>query len=536
MENKKHFGVMLDCSRNAVINIPTAKRYIDTLAKMGYNTLMLYTEDTYEVDGHPFFGYMRGRYSKEEMKELVAYGEEKGIELIPCIQTLAHLNQLMRWSEYQKIRDCDDILLAGADETYELIEAMFKTLRECYKTDIIHIGMDEAHNVGLGNYLKKNGMRDRFEILSEHLARVAALAEKYGFKPIMWSDMFFRLATGGSYYVATGSDGEHIVKEEVRKLVPDNVELIYWDYYHGEKEFYDKMIVAHKGFNKPVWFAGGAWMWTGFTPHNNLSILRTEAALKSCREQEVDNVFITCWGDNGGEASPFSVLPALFYSAEAYRGNFDMESIKSKFEEMFGIAFDDYMKLDLPSVLKEEHHNYALCFDKSMLYSDPFLGFQDNIAENYGDINAIYKGHRDSLNTLADNPQFGYLFKQAALHCDLLSVKFCLGKNTREAYLSRDREQIAKVIELFKEVDEKLESFYSEFRANWMYEKKPHGFDVQDVRLGGLKMRLRSCRERLEDYLSGKLERIDELEDTFVSRGVAGTENNQWATTYPNAL
>ena len=62
------FGVMIDCSRNAVMNVPTVKRFCDIIAKMGYNTLMLYTEDTYEVDNQPYFGYLRGRYSKEEIK------------------------------------------------------------------------------------------------------------------------------------------------------------------------------------------------------------------------------------------------------------------------------------------------------------------------------------------------------------------------------------------------------------------------------------------------------------------------------------
>ena len=55
-------GVMIDCSRNAVMSVPTLKRWIDITASLGYNMLMLYTEDTYEVDNQPYFGYLRGRY------------------------------------------------------------------------------------------------------------------------------------------------------------------------------------------------------------------------------------------------------------------------------------------------------------------------------------------------------------------------------------------------------------------------------------------------------------------------------------------
>jgi len=88
------FGVMIDMSRNAVMSVSGLKRFLALLKKMGYNMVMLYTEDTYEVDGEPYFGYMRGRYTKEEMKELDAFADSIGIRIIPCIQTLAHLNAL----------------------------------------------------------------------------------------------------------------------------------------------------------------------------------------------------------------------------------------------------------------------------------------------------------------------------------------------------------------------------------------------------------------------------------------------------------
>ena len=39
-------------------------------ALMGLNLVMLYTEDTYEVEGWPYFGYMRGRYSREELEAI----------------------------------------------------------------------------------------------------------------------------------------------------------------------------------------------------------------------------------------------------------------------------------------------------------------------------------------------------------------------------------------------------------------------------------------------------------------------------------
>ena len=84
----RYFGVMLDCSRNAVLNLESAKKLIDSLQKMGYNALELYAEDMYEVKDEPYFGYLRGRYSGRELKELDAYAAARGVELIPCIQKI----------------------------------------------------------------------------------------------------------------------------------------------------------------------------------------------------------------------------------------------------------------------------------------------------------------------------------------------------------------------------------------------------------------------------------------------------------------
>ena len=70
MDGYKYFGTMLDCSRNAVMKPEAVKKFIDYLAKMGYNMLELYTEDTYRPEGEPYFGYLRGGYTGAEIREI----------------------------------------------------------------------------------------------------------------------------------------------------------------------------------------------------------------------------------------------------------------------------------------------------------------------------------------------------------------------------------------------------------------------------------------------------------------------------------
>ena len=146
-------GLMLDCSRNAVFTVEKVKFLIRTLAKLGMNVLMLYTEDTYEVEGQPYFGAYRGKYTKDEIKELDAYASMFGVELVPCIQTLAHLHNALKWPGMDKIRDSADILQPEKKETYQFIEKLLSSVKENFSTNRVHLGMDEAVMLGLGNYL-----------------------------------------------------------------------------------------------------------------------------------------------------------------------------------------------------------------------------------------------------------------------------------------------------------------------------------------------------------------------------------------------
>lgn len=142
---------MLDCSRNAVMKPKRLKEFIQLIKKMGYNTLMLYTEDTYEIEDEPLFGYLRGRYTIEELQDIDSYCKDNGVELIPCIQTLAHLGLIFKFGHYASIRDCMDVLLVDEEKTYDLIDKMFQSLSKAFTSKRVHIGMDEAHWLGRGN-------------------------------------------------------------------------------------------------------------------------------------------------------------------------------------------------------------------------------------------------------------------------------------------------------------------------------------------------------------------------------------------------
>ncbi|MBR2634346.1 MAG: beta-N-acetylhexosaminidase [Clostridia bacterium] len=480
----RRFGVMLDMSRNAVMDLPALKEFAREIADMGYNTLLLYTEDTYCLPEEPYFGHGRGRYSQEDVREIVAFCEGLGLEVIPCIQTLAHLDAYLKWRHTAPITDTANILLAGSDRVYTLIRQMLRSIKASYKSPLVHIGMDEAHMLGLGKYLDQNGYQSRFEILSKHLKRVCEIAKEEGLEPNIWSDMFFRLGNSGVY----SSDHPRLDPEEIGEL-PEGLALTYWDYYSTKKARYRAMFRAHKKLGGNLWFAGGIWTWKGFAPDNRHSVATCLAGLAVAAEEGVENAFVTLWGDNGGECSRFAALPALFVCAETVRGERDRSRIRRKFKERYGISYESFLNLDLKITQKTVANP-----EKYLLYNDPFLGLLDSTLS--GGESERYARFARCLSRHGKHPRFGLLFRSQAALAKTLSHKAELGARTRAAYQSGDKKAAAALLAEYDRAIRSLERFAELFCALWLSENRPQGLEVQETRLGGALFRLKSCRRR----------------------------------------
>lgn len=519
------FGVMADISRNAVLQPEAIRRLIRLSALMGYSFVGLYMEDTICLPGEPYFGYQRGAMTPAELKELDRYAASLGLELRPYVQTLAHLNQIMRYQRYDEIRDTEDILLAGDERTYQLLDRLLGTVSECFTTRKVNIGMDEAALVGAGKYLDRNGYQPRIQVLQKHLQRVLGICETYHLQPQMWSDMFFNLAYGSYDQAAAGAQAR------CKPEIPPQVELGFWDYYHVGKERYKTMLQKHKQMAGKVVFAGGAWKWSGFTPCNAFSIETGRDALNACIEEQVESVVITAWGDNGAEASIFSVLPVLYADAALAWGN---PGEKDGFAVLTGVKFEDFLELDRPSRFSEDpavHGNAS----KFLLYNDPLLGTFDSLVPD--GVEEFYAAAARQLARVeADAGSYAVLFRTQKDLCLLLEQKANLGKKLKKAYDQQNREQLKAIAERTIPLAlQRLEIFQHTLQKQWMQENKAFGFEVQHLRLGGLRSRLEYTQECVGRYLSGELQQIEELEGErlpfayFDNSEVASLNYNLWA-------
>ena len=454
------FATKVDCSHNAVWKISSLKKWIDITSKLGYNSLMLYTEDTYEIDGHPYFGCGRGRYSKEELKELDAYALERSVELIPSIATLSHLPTIFRWPQYATILDTYDILLCEDERTYELIDAMLATCAECFSSRVIELNMDIPELLGRGKYLSNRGYEPRADIFKRHTQKVSELAKKHGFKTVLISD-----------------------KNETKSNT-----------------------------DSECWASGEIFIRNSFNPENRYSIAALQKQIRDARNNSVENMVVCLFGDDGGECSRFAGLPGVFYASEIAKGGSDEQLIKRNFEEIFGISFDQFMLMDLTQ--KNEITEYGVHPTRYILYNDPFMGLFDKTIPEY--TRAEHEKLAVQLSPLCDHPDWGYMFRTLRDLCAVTAEKCDIGLRIHAAYQCGDKEKLHKLADDLRHVRDLVEVFYKSFRKQWMTENKGHGFDVSDVRIGGVMMRLTHCADRLEAYALGAVDRIAELDDALL--------------------
>lgn len=520
-------GVMLDCSRNSVLTMDMIKWYIRFEASLGMNTMMLYTEDTYEVEEYPYFGAYRGRYSSEELHELAVYADQFGIEMIPCIQALAHLKNTLRWEAMAGMQDTDDILMVGESEVYRFVEACIRRATEPFLTKRVHLGMDEAWSLGLGKYLHKNGYHPKSEIMAAHLEQVAQICRKLGLEPMIWSDMYLRMSSQNNDYYDLPLDAD--LSGAVKP--PADVALVYWDYYHTDENFYRQYLRMHSQLSDKVIFAGGGWVWNGVSPNLKGAKDTTEPAMRAVKEAGIREAVCTMWQDDGAETPMGAGLSSIVRFAEhGFAKEVSEEALKGQFEFLTGTSWEAC------EILGEFDRPQGSAFydnpSKYLLYQDVLIGLFDEQIRNW-DVKSYYEGLRDRLlkaleegmkrNCTQKNCMQilqrggGYAEEVLSLYvclADALSVKAPLGRKLHEAYEKKDRQSLAALAE--KEIPlamEKIRVYRDRREALWNRESRIFGFEVLDIRIGGLLARLESAKKRVESWLNGEVDSLPELEE-----------------------
>ena len=150
-----------------------------------------------------------------------------------------------------------------------------------------------------------------------------------------------------------------------------------------------------------------------------------------------------------------------------------------------------------------------------MFYSDVLLCVKDIEYANFDPI--PYSEIQKTIKQASANAgEFKYIFDTLEKLCGFMKIKATLGIETRKAYKQKDLKALKQVVKKLTKAIKALDEFIPVFKNQWFIENKPFGWEVQILRLGSLRARLIDTNKRLNDYLKGKITKIEELEEELL--------------------
>jgi hypothetical protein len=503
-------GLMLDVSRNAVLTVDSIKHFLKKISLMGMDILMLYIEDIYFLNGYSHFGYMRGRYTDNELKEIDDYASMLGIEIIPYIQTLAHMGQILRWDDMEQYRDTGEIILAGEEKTYLFLDQMIGAVSSHFRSRRINIGMDEAHELGLGRYLALNGYRNRMQIMREHLNRVLGITEKYGLTAMIASDMLFHNEGAAADHYELGDTTACPIE------LPDNLDLMYWDYYNTDIGKIRAFIRRHKDWGKTPTYLGTVRTWESYAAGFSQSFTNSKAALDACALENVTEAVVSVWLNDGAENSLFAALPGISYFAQqVYSSACTDTDFIDCFQVQTGAGLDAFLTLGaMDEIAAKDGRSSGGNPSKFLLWQDPLLGFFDYHIRELEANKHYLQLEKRMEECLCKMGPYTPLMETMRRVCRVLSRKAEIGIKIKNAYDSENRAELAYIANSeLPAIGEDVEKLRSAHRDLWMTTLKPFGWEVLDIRYGGLGARLDTAAQRIAGYVNGNISCLPELEE-----------------------
>ena len=511
----RSLGIMLDVSRNMVMKVDHLKMWLRRLALSGCSLLMLYSEDTYEIEDEPFFGYLRGAYTLEELREIDDYAAKLGIETVACIQMLGHLEQILKWNAFSPVRDSARVLLVGEEKTYGLIRKMLGFWSSALRSRRIHIGFDETHDLGRGVYMDRGGREEAAVLFNRHLARVCELCAESGYSdPMIWSDMYFRMGSPSREYYDLGAE----IPPSVIDMIPEKVRLVYWDYYHTDPADYRRMIARHRGIGREPVMASGIWTWRRFWYDHEKTMRTVVPCLEACRAEKIRELFFTMWGDDGAFCNYDSALAGIVTACDLAYGEEDLDRTAARFEAVASADYDVQIAAgEIEPWIRDREGRETELSAAALIWDDPLLGavFEDcRRMDPEFDLKLLdhYEELLCRITPALEEHAAGDV-EHAVNILQLMVKKLELRGALRAAYDNGDRLALRDIaVNMIPAVIAAVWEFDSSFRKQWMDCSKPFGLEVIQQRNATLAARLEECALRIREYLEGAIDLIDELE------------------------
>lgn len=170
-------------------------RHLELYAAAGYNALLIEWEDMFPWKDPVL--RRRETYREKDIQALADRAAELNLEIIPLVQTLGHMENVLRHEAYAQYRELDwlNSELRSAGKSAKLAAGMLGEVLDLLpRTGYLHLGGDEVAGLGLGHSGKAaRRAGGKMKLYFSHMNILSEFLRERGVRPILWADMALTL-------------------------------------------------------------------------------------------------------------------------------------------------------------------------------------------------------------------------------------------------------------------------------------------------------------------------------------------------------
>lgn len=213
-----------------------ARHVVRELAWLKMNALYLYLENSFQFPFDPMLGGKRSM-TPQQAEELDAYAASYGIEVIPMLNVLGHAEETLSLERYRHLAEIPSDkspttfspsqFCPSNPNVLRFAGKMIAVLARCFRSRVIHVGGDEAQNLGQCPRCRRiAGDKGVAHLYANYFNAVARIAGKYHRRIGIWGDMLLNHRPGGA------------ARERIHAadLLSKNIVIYDWHYSGGSRD------------------------------------------------------------------------------------------------------------------------------------------------------------------------------------------------------------------------------------------------------------------------------------------------------------
>jgi hexosaminidase len=272
-------GTMIDMSEGPLATIEEVLRQLDFLTCWKANQFYFYNEDSIELKGFPLLN-AQARFSDSEVRRIVAYGRERHIDVIPCLELYGHQHDLFRLEKYSDLADFPHggEFDPGNARAQAVLNDWISQFIQLFPSRFVHIGFDETWEISQAAK-REDSKSTPAKLFVRQLNNVASQFRAAGRTVLAWGDIIVRYP-------------------EIVSQLPTGMIVVPWWYEPDPDPAYKRWLQALTVPGIERFVAPGVHGWSEVTPDFEKTFRNIDTFLAAGSRAKSIGMINTVWTDD----------------------------------------------------------------------------------------------------------------------------------------------------------------------------------------------------------------------------------------------